>query len=114
MLNTAFIIAFMVYFVKATTWKGMIFHNICNTLEGIPEKIKKPLYDCPICMTPWWGTLIYIIGHYTHLPQFEVLSFPQVIFTIFTAGGINTIVLVFNHIYDIMHKQQEEKENGQI
>ena len=100
MLSTAFIIAFIVYFIKATTWQGMIFHELTNKLETWPELIRKPLYECPVCMTPWWGLVIYLTGHYTGLPEFAELSIQRILFTVLVAAGINTIFLIVNKIYD--------------
>ena len=108
MIQAAFIIAFIVYFIKATTWKGMIFHEICNKLEKWPETIRKPLYECPVCMTPWWGVLIYLVGHYTDLPEFSEFSIQRVVFTVFTAAGINTIFLIINKIYDTLFTHDQE------
>ncbi|WMJ72947.1 hypothetical protein RCC89_07195 [Cytophagaceae bacterium ABcell3] len=100
MLEQAFAIAFIVYFIKATTWRGMIFHPIILKLRTLPSYIKKPVYECPICMTPWWGALIYFLAHITGLPEFEILTVERLIFTVFISSGINTVVLIFNKIYD--------------
>jgi len=35
----------------------MIFGKINNL--PIPEWIKDPLYACPVCGTPYYGTLVY-------------------------------------------------------
>ncbi|MBD0332117.1 MAG: hypothetical protein ICV66_05635 [Chitinophagaceae bacterium] len=110
MLTTACIIAFIVYFIKATTWKGMIFHEITNKLEFLPEFVRKPLYECPICMTPWWGVVIYLIGHYVNLPEFGELTVQRVVFTVLVAAGINTVVLIFNRIYDTLYTHDEENK----
>ncbi|MFN6944921.1 MAG: hypothetical protein ACK4ND_08215 [Cytophagaceae bacterium] len=101
MLEPAFVIAFIVYFVKATTWKGMIFFGVKQKLEGLPEFFKKPLFSCPVCMTPWWGAAIYLIAHYYNLTGFEELTLPRLIFTVFISSGINTIFLLFNKLYDV-------------
>ena len=111
MLATAFITAFIVYFIKATTWKGMIFYEISLKLRGaLPEKLRKPLFECPICMTPWWGILIYLAGYYLDIPEFAPLTLQRVIFTVFTAAGINTILLIVNKIYDTIHEEAEESK----
>ena len=44
MLHTAFIIAFIVYFIKATTWKGMIFHGLIEKLSWMPKKTEKTAF----------------------------------------------------------------------
>jgi hypothetical protein len=102
MVETAFIIAFIVYFIKATTWKGMIFHTLSEKLESWPEAVRKPLYECPICMTPWWGIIIYLVGHYVGMHEFSELTIQRILFTVFTAAGINTIFLIINKIYDTL------------
>jgi len=109
MLTSAFIIAFIVYFIKATTWKGMIFHGLIEKLNWLPKKLKKPLFECPICMTPWWGVAIYLIGHYAGLEEFGELSFRRLIFTVFAAAGINTLFLILNKIYDTLATHEEKK-----
>ena len=109
MLATAFIISFIVYFLNATTWKGMIFYSLTEKLEHWPEFIRKPLFECPVCMTPWWGTVIYLTGHYIGLPEFAELTIQRLIFTVLTASGINTVVLIFNKIYDTLFTHDEEK-----
>lgn len=87
----------------------MIFYPIAQKLRNaLPEKLRKPLYECPICMTPWWGVLIYLIGHYAGLSEFEELRFWRVIFTVFTAAGINTILLIVNKMYDTMNEEAEK------
>ncbi|MFO8147976.1 MAG: hypothetical protein ACQEWG_03650 [Bacteroidota bacterium] len=100
MLQQAFIIAFIVYFLKATTWKGMIFHKPKEKLENLPSYIRKPFFECPICMTPWWGIVVYLLAHYSGLPEFEKLSFARLIFTVLVSSGINTVILILNKIYD--------------
>ncbi|HUQ97171.1 MAG TPA: hypothetical protein VM010_05870 [Chitinophagaceae bacterium] len=111
MLTSAFIIAFIVYFIKATTWKGMIFHGVIEKLNWLPKKLRKPLFECPICMTPWWGVAIYLVGYYSGLEEFNELSFRRLIFTVFAAAGINTLFLILNKIYDTLatHEKKEEK-----
>lgn len=108
MLEKAFIIAFIVYFIKATTWKGMIFYNLTQKIEHWPEFVRKPLYECPICMTPWWGIVIYLVGHYINLPEFSELTIQRLLFTVFVAAGINTIFLVINRIYDTLVTHEKE------
>ena len=80
----------------------MIFHALSEKLESWPEVIRKPLYECPICMTPWWGIIIYLVGHYVGLPEFSELTIQRILFTVFTAAGINTIFLIINRIYDTL------------
>lgn len=116
MLTSAFLIAFIVYFIKATTWKGMIFHGFTEKLSFLPKKLRKPLFECPVCMTPWWGVAIYLIGYYAGLEEFSELSFRRLIFTVFTAAGINTLFLILNKIYDTLatHEVKDEKPEAPL
>lgn len=100
MLEASFIIAFMVYFLKATTWKGMIFNKIKVKFNHWPGWIRKPLFQCPVCMTPWWGAVIYLIAFYAGLTEFSELSLVRIIYTLFTASGINAAFLTIFKIYD--------------
>ncbi len=90
----------------------MIFHGIIERLEWLPKKLKKPLFECPVCMTPWWGVAIYLIGHFAGLEEFDELSFRRLIFTVFAAAGINTLFLILNKIYDTLatHEKEEKPE----
>ncbi len=79
-------------FLHATTWEGMIFGKINNIIK--PESILyKPVYACPICMTPWWGTIIYLL--------FFHISFIDWVLTIGCAGGFSTLSLA---ILSLMNK----------
>lgn len=108
MIINALIIALIVFFIKATTWKGHIFEGIDIFLQQIltkdnwrrnaappfkkePMKIYKPLIGCNICMTPWWGFVIYTIAHYNLIPGFEPYTFWRVLLTLFIAGGISAL-----------------------
>lgn len=62
----AIYLSLIVLFIHATTWEGMIFEKIKDYIK--PKGILyKPIYGCPICMTPWWGTLLYLIFFYNCL-----------------------------------------------
>lgn len=87
----------------------MIFYELTNKLEKWPEFIRKPLFECPVCMTPWWGTLIYLIGYFSGLPEFAELTLARLLFTVLVASGINTIFLILNKIYDTLFTHDDEK-----
>ena len=98
MLSTALIIAFIVQFVYACTWDGMIFHSIVERLWSLPTWVKKPIFGCPICMTPWWGALF--LGILVYSTDYPVDSKEVItgIVTLFTAAGINAaFIQLFPH-----------------
>lgn len=55
--------------VNASSWDGMLFDKIIlhrtklfkyttslkDLLDRLPAMISSPLYDCIICMSPWWS-----------------------------------------------------------
>ena len=58
MLEQAFILSLCVYFLHACTWEGMVFSPLASRLWNLTRWIRKPLFDCPVCMVPWWGSLL--------------------------------------------------------
>ncbi len=108
MLTTAFIIAFTVLFIHATTWEGMINEWVHAVTWDWPPFLKKPVYDCPICMAPWWGFWVYlavvpvpgfISFKWVHLAVVPVPGFTSfkhvtaMVISLFIAGGINTVLI---------------------
>lgn len=91
MIETIFIIALSVLFIHVTFWEGMIFESIGKKLSALPHYIRKPVYDCPICMVPWWGSLLLYGGNIAKL--WEVQNATEWIFILFAAGGINTVLI---------------------
>lgn len=85
MITNALIISLIVLAIHSFTWEGMIFEPIKKIIK--PEgMLYKPIYGCPICMTPWWGTLIYLI--------FIHLSIADWFLTVGAATGLSVISVV--------------------
>ncbi|MBC7451513.1 MAG: hypothetical protein H7259_08505 [Cytophagales bacterium] len=104
MIEHAFIIAMIVLFIHSTTWKGMIFEGIKKIIK--PEgMLYKPIYGCPICMAPYYGTILYLI--------FFRLSISDYVLTIGTAAGLSVISVIIIDIkdYRIFKIKQGEEEN---
>jgi len=79
-------ITLIVIFIHACTWQGMILEKVRTIIK--PEgMIYKPIYGCPICMTPWWGTLIYWI--------FFHISWQDWFLTVGGAAGLTVIAVTF-------------------
>lgn len=108
MVHNLILISLVIYFIKATTWPGMIFEKPAAWIESkLGEYWSKPIIGCPVCMTPWWGTALYLIGHFAWVPGFEILSFPTIIFTVFGAAGLSTVILMLNKEYDVAKKEDK-------
>ena len=96
MLMISFIIALMIQFIHACSWEGMLLGWLNGSLWNLTPYLRKPLFDCPICMSPWWGSLFIVLlwaAGCIGLP-----GFGQWILTLLMVGGINTlIVLIARH-----------------
>lgn len=87
MIEIAFITAMIVYFFHACTWEGMIFAVVDKALKNQPDYLRKPLYDCPICMSVWWGPVIISIGILAR--AWVITNLWQLILTVFLSAAIN-------------------------
>jgi hypothetical protein len=91
MVAHALVIALIVLFLHSCTWDGEIFEGVKRLIK--PEKkISKPIYGCPICMTPWWGTLIYWIFFHSSVQDW--------LLTVGAAAGMSVISVVLIDIKD--------------
>lgn len=90
-ISFASFIAIVVFFIHKTTTPGMIFHFVEKRTAHWSDKIKKPLYMCPICMAPWSGLLVVYLCKW--FLQFPVLNFFHAYIICIAAGGINAIVI---------------------
>ena len=84
MVEKIFITSLIVMFIWATMWEGMIFGFVQKWAEKhLLEVLHKPLYDCPICSCPWYGTALYwlIWGN----------TWQEWLIVIFAAAGLNTV-----------------------
>lgn len=62
MLEHSFIIALLVLSIWYTMQEGEIFGKLGTFFYNhLPKKIHQPVFDCPICMTFWYGSAIYIL-----------------------------------------------------
>lgn len=68
-------------------WPGMIFHGIADyaARKKWPEKLEKPIFSCPICMTPYYGSVFYWVC--------LAGSWREWIVVIFVAMGINSLLV---------------------
>lgn len=73
--------------IWATMWEDAIFEFVRKSFEreSISDRLKKPIYDCPICMCPWYGTVLYwlIWGN----------SVKEWLIVIIAAMGLNAVLI---------------------
>ncbi len=100
-ITQAAIIALIIFFLHATTWDGHIFEGIRKLIDE-NSKISKPIYNCPICMTPWWGTVIYWL--------FFGWTFQDWLLTVGAASGFSVISVVLIHAKDFFSSNTKYEE----
>lgn len=88
MFEKIFIVTLIVWGVHVLFWDSMILGFISRWLMyRIPVFIIKPLYACPVCMTPYYGTIVYII-----MWKFDVADWGL---TLFASMGLSGIIVSF-------------------
>jgi hypothetical protein len=98
MIENSLVIALIIFFLHATTWDTHIFSGI-RKLISEDSMISKPIYNCPICMTPWWGSLIYWL--------FFAHSFTDWLLTVGAAAGLSVISVILIYAKDYFKKDLE-------
>lgn len=81
LLLISLITSLQIVFVHILFWPGMLFEFMRE--NKLPSLIQKPLYDCVICMTSFWGTLLWVFEWQTTVQFFPFL---------FTVGGISVLI----------------------
>lgn len=61
MIEKIIITSLLVMAIWSTMWEGMIFAFVRKWGEVHLGKLREPVYDCPICMTFWYGSAIYYL-----------------------------------------------------
>lgn len=107
MLEKAFIISFIVMFIWATLLKGMIFGFVRAYLETrISEYWQQPIFDCPVCMVPYYGSVAYWLLVWSAKWNGDWIEW---IVVVFAAAGINQVFLkLFPHDNQKMTLMAEE------
>jgi hypothetical protein len=60
MLEKSLIIALLVLSIWYTMQENEIFEGLGKFFEKhLPERIRPAVFACNVCMTPWYGTLLY-------------------------------------------------------
>lgn len=111
MIIQAIIISSIVFFIFVCYREEMIFGFLNRWFKKkLPEKLWKPVFNCPFCMCPWYGSIIYwIFFHESILGWLLVTG---------TASGLITFFIAAYSIYiDIEHiteKYTEDKSHQKI
>lgn len=86
MIEHTLITSLSIIMIHASTKEGMIASFVPRLLNVLPWWIKKPLFECPVCMCSIWGTLAFLFFPFLpiHYPLF-----------ILSVGGCNLIIAAF-------------------
>lgn len=59
MIEQIIIIALLVLSIWYTFQEGEIFGFVSVYGDRLPEKLQQPLFACNVCMSPYYGSVIY-------------------------------------------------------
>lgn len=67
MLEQSLVISLLVLSIWYTMQEGEIFGKLGSWLEDhLPDKIHPPVFDCNVCMSPWYGSILYWVIPWEH------------------------------------------------
>lgn len=62
MLSHSLIIALLVLSIHYTMLEGEMFSALGRFFERtLPAAIHPSIFECNVCMTPWYGSIIYVL-----------------------------------------------------
>lgn len=92
MLEKALILSLIVIFIHLTFQEGEIFEFVGKWFtRHLPVKLHKPVFSCPICMTPWWGSIVMAVACIVGIDVFQNIHFWSWLFILAIGGGISTV-----------------------
>lgn len=102
MLKKAAVLSLATFFAHVTTWEGHIFHKPAEWLKDrLPEGLQKPLFGCPICMTPYYSVLMLA------LLKADRRGVVRAVVTIAAAAGISTVWAILSQFYQLSIKAED-------
>lgn len=88
MLEKTTIISFLVFAIWYTMLPGEIFGRLGRWLEKhLPHYLHNPVFDCPVCQVPWYGSAMYWIIWGSSWQEWPVV--------VISAMGLNVILTRF-------------------
>lgn len=94
-IQQSLVISLCVIAIWATMWEGMVFGFIREWGENyLFENERKVAFDCPICMCPYYGSIVYFIAFFSLSEGWWPAIITYVV-TIIAAMGWNAILVKF-------------------
>ena len=95
LIQYALAYSIVVQFIYACFWQGMILGRVASWLSTkLPYWVQKPIFDCPICMTPYYSAIFAVVLQCTDL---LTLPFAANVIVVLLASGFSTL---FSTLYD--------------
>lgn len=87
MLTQIALISFIIIGLHSAMQEGMVLAFVPRLLSPLPLWLRKPLFQCMICMSSFWTiTIWFISGHPLSI---------DILFTIPAVAGLNTLADAF-------------------
>lgn len=84
-MTNIFVISFIVFAIWYSMLDGEIFGGLRRLFVSLPDKLHNPVYDCPVCMVPWYGSAIYWLAY--------GVSVRDWLLTVIPAMGLNAVIV---------------------
>ena len=85
MIERMIVIALLVDAIHYTLQHGEIFGGLGDWFhDHLPEAVHAPVFDCNVCMTPWYGSGLYWLIWNGSVKEWAIV--------IITAMGLNAIL----------------------
>jgi hypothetical protein len=90
MIEYIIIISLIVQSIWYSMQEGEIFGGLGEWLRRhLPGRLHSPVFDCPVCMTPWYGLGLLVIWFFIVGAGPEVKLWP---FVLIAAMGVNVVI----------------------
>lgn len=91
MIEQIAIISLLVFAIHYTMQENEIFAGLGNWIEDhLPTWAHNPLYECPVCMCFWYGSVLYWIGYKLDIWEVSWNEWP---FVVIGAMGLNAVLV---------------------
>jgi hypothetical protein len=95
MLEKGIAISLIISFINITTHEGMILEKVNDWFWSVSPWLKKPLFECTICMCMWWGPMVACGGILWFDWQFN--SWQQIIACCMIGATLNSIISTYGN-----------------
>lgn len=96
----------MVIAIWRTMTPGHIFDWLGDWLQRIlPEPIHKPVFDCPVCMYPYYGTPIWLL-----ILNADPVTWQRVVVFVIAGMGVTIVLMAVVSLPSKLEELNEKSE----